>query len=134
MKTVGRYLNATTFYAAAIAGMVIAASLYFYEVNRSEDIELSEPVAQRSRGVSVVQVRATNRTDEILCPEIRIAARDGDGQDLDTVVAEPVDDEGVFSPRESIRFRGVLDRITETEFDEEFDEYAAFVWEMRECE
>lgn len=134
MKTLARYLNATTFYVAAIAGIVIAASLYFYEVNRNEDIELSEPVAQRSRGVSVVQVRATNRTDGVLCPEIRVAARDGDGQDLDAVVAEPVDDEGVFSPRESIRFRAVLDGITEKEFDEEFDEYAAFVWEMRECE
>ena len=134
MKTLGRYLNATTFYVAAVAGIVIAVSLYFYEVNRTADIELSEPIAQRSGNVSVVQVRATNQTDDVLCPEIRIAARDRDGQDLDSAVAEPVDDEGVFSPRESIRFRGVLDDITDSELSEEFDEYAAFVWEMRSCE
>ena len=112
MKTLGRYLNATTFYVAAITGIVVAASLYLYEVNRNEDFEFSEPVAQRSRGVSVVQVRATNKTDDLLCPEIRIAARDGDGQDLDAAVAQPVDVVGVFSPRESIRLRAVLDGIT----------------------
>ena len=133
MKTLGRYLNATTFYAAAAVGIVIAASLYFYEVNQGEDIEFSEPIAQRSEGVSTVQVRATNQTDKTLCPEIRIAARDPDGEDLESVVAEPVDDDGVFSPRESIRFQAVLAGITDQEFDEEFDEYAAFVWEMHRC-
>ena len=133
MKTLGRYLNATTFYIAAVAGVVIAASLYFYEVNRGEDIEFSEPIAQRSDRVSTVQVRATNRTDRTLCPEIRIAARDRDGQDIDTAVAEPVDDDGVFSPRESIRFQAVLDGITDRQLEEEFDEYSAFVWEMHRC-
>ena len=133
MKTLGRYLNATTFYIAAVAGIVIAASLYFYEVNRGEDIEFSEPIAERSEQTSTVQVRVTNRTDKTLCPEIRIAARDRDGQDLDTAVAEPVDDDGVFSPRESIRFQGVLSRITDQEIEEELDEYAAFVWEMHPC-
>lgn len=133
MKTLARYLNATTFYVAASLGIFAALSLFFFEVNRSDDIEFAEPIAERSGGVSTVEMRARNTTDETLCPEIRIAARDGEGRDLDVEVAEPVGDDGVFQPRESIRFRAVLDDISDQEFEEEFDEYAAFVWEMHDC-
>lgn len=133
MKTLARYLNATTFYVAASVGIFTALSLFFFEVNRSDDIEFAEPLHDRSDGVSVVEVRARNTTDHTLCPEIRIAARDGEGRDLAVVVAEPVEDDGVFQPRESIRFRGVLEGISDREFEEEFDEYSAFVWEMHDC-
>lgn len=134
MKTLAGYLNATTFYVASSVLIFVAISLFFFEVNRSDDIEFAEPIDQRSGGVSTVEVRARNTTDDMLCPEIHIAARDGEGRDLDVVVAEPIDDDGVFQPRESIRYRGVLDDISNQEFDEEFDEYAAFIWEMHDCE
>lgn len=133
MKTLARYLNATTFFVAASLGILVALSLFFYEVNRSDDIEFATPISERSDGASIVQVRARNTTDETICPEIRIAARDGEGKDLDVAVAEPVNDDGEFQPRESILYRAVLDDITEQEFTEEFDDYATFVWEMQDC-
>lgn len=133
MTTAARLLNATTFYVVAALGIGLAVVLFTVEVNSDPAIEFGEPQAERSGGVSVVEVRARNTTDETRCPEVRIAARDGDGVDLAEAVAQPVEDDDGLAPGERVVYRARLTEMTDQEYREEFDAYAAYVWEMQEC-
>lgn len=127
-------LNSTTFYVVSAAGIALALVLTVVEIQAEPAVEVEVASSERTGSVSVVDARATNTTDEPQCPEIRIAARDGDGVDLDEVVATPVEGSERIQPGQSLRYRGELTDVTEQEINEELDEYAAYVWELGSCE
>lgn len=127
-------LNSTTFYIVSVAGIALALVLTVVEIQAEPAVEVEVASSERTDSVSVVDARATNTTDEPQCPEIRVAARDSDGVDLDEVVATPVEGSERIQPGQSVRYRGELTDITEQEINEEFDEYAAYVWELGSCE
>lgn len=134
MNDLRRFLNVTTLYVICGLGIAAALILFTIEVNSTPAIEFGDPSGERQAdGSAVVHVRATNTTDEPKCPEVRIAARDTDGNDLAEAVAEQVGDRNQVNPGERVTFRAHLTGISDQEYEEEFDEYAAYVWDMHDC-
>lgn len=122
------------FYLVAVAGIVVGMTFGILEVLDRPVIELGEERVRRDGLVATVQVLATNTSDDTTyCVEVRIGALDREGLDLQDVPAEPQDGEGRMRPGRTINFTAVLDELDEQDYEEELDEFVAYVDERRQC-
>lgn len=122
------------FYAAVVLGIVAGMTLGILEILDRPVIELGDERVRRDGLVATVQVLATNDSDDTTyCVEVRIAARDREGFDLQDVPAEPRDGEGRMRPGRTLNFTAVFDELDEQDYEEELDEFAAYVDERSEC-
>lgn len=126
-------LDSTTFYVLAALGIVVALGLVVYEAQREDPIEIGNVRTEREGLTTVAEVRVRNTADEAKCPEIRIAARDTDGQDLDEVIAEPATGDEKLTPGQTAVYRAELSDISEREYQEELEGFSAYVAEVRPC-
>lgn len=98
-------------------------------------LEVGDPRVRVENNVATVQVTVRNTSsDTTYCPEVGIAAVDREGLDLDAGEALPDLSDGRLEPRATVNFIGILPNIEEKEFDEELDEYVAFIEEENPCQ
>jgi hypothetical protein len=97
-------------------------------------LDVGEPRVRVEAGVATVQVSITNTSDDsAYCPVVGVAAVDREGLDLDSATATPDLGDGRIAPRASVNFIGVLANIEPQEFDEELEEYVAFIDSENPC-
>lgn len=126
-------VSTTTYYVLAAVGIAIALGLTICEAQKEDPLQIGTVRTERQGLTTVAEVRVQNQTEEPQCPELRIAARDSDGQDLDEAVARPVTGEETLAPGQIAVYRAELTGISESEYREELDEFSAYVWEFRPC-
>lgn len=115
-------------------GAALGLTLGIVEVRAKPDISLGDERVRIEGLVATVQVTARNDTDDqTLCPVIHVAARDRDGLDLDETRAEPDLGDGRLTPGASANFVAVLDGVSEQDFDEQLDEFVAYVDDDPPC-
>ena len=115
-------------------GATLGLVLGIVEVRAKPDVRLGDERVRIEGLVATVQVTARNDTDdETLCPVVRVAARDRDGLDLEDVAAEPDFGDGRLRPGASANFVAVLDGISAQDFEEQLDEFFAYVDDDRPC-
>lgn len=133
MKTsaTARWPN-TLFYALAVGGAAVALGLGIARVYDRPPVDIGPERVRREGLVATVQVTVKNRSDDTLCPEIRIAARDREGLDLEEVVAQP-DGSGTLSPGQATTYVGVFRKLTARDYREELDEFAAYPFSTNPC-
>lgn len=127
----GRSLG-TIFFTVSAAGAVVAFALGLAQVYDRPPVEFGNERVSRDGLVATVQVNVRNRSDEALCPDIRIAARDREGLDLEEVRARP-EGEGALSPGQSVTYIGVFRNLTALEYHEELDEFTAYAFAAEPC-
>jgi hypothetical protein len=122
------------FGAFVAVGATLGLVLGIVEVRAKPDVRLGDERVRLDGLVATVQVTARNTTDdETFCPVVRVAARDRDGLDLDDVEARPDFGDGRLTPGTSANFVAVLDGISSQDFDEQLDEFFAYVDDDRPC-
>ena len=115
-------------------GATLGLVLGIVEVRAEPDVELGDERVRIEGLVATVQVTARNQTDdETLCPLIYVAARDRDGLDLDEAEATSDLGDGRLPPGASANFVAVLDGVSAQDFDEQLDEFVAYVDDDRPC-
>ena len=115
-------------------GLVVGFVLGTREAIDDPILEVDDPRVRVEDGVATVQVTIRNTSeDTTYCPEVGIAAVDREGLDLDSGVAVPDLGDGRIEPRGNVNFIGTLANIEEQEFEEELDEYVAFIEEENPC-
>lgn len=130
----GERAQRVAFGVVVVVGSVVALVLGIREVNDTPDIDVAEPRVRVENLVATVQVTVRNATDDTtFCPEIVVAALDRDGLDLDSAVAEPDLGSGRLEPGDTANFVAVLDGISAQDFEEQLDEYDAFVEAENPC-
>ncbi len=130
---VARRSSETLFFAVCAVGIVAGLVLGVREVRDRPSIEFGDERVRRQGLVATVQVTATNRTDEDRCPEIRIAARDREGLDLQEVVARPADGGPKLAAGQSTTYVGVFRRLDAEDYDEKLDEFVAYEFADEPC-
>ena len=122
------------FGAVVAVGATLGLVLGVVEVRAEPNVELGDERVRIEGLVATVQVTARNQTDdETLCPRVYVAARDRDGLDLDEAEATPDLGDGRLAPGASANFVAVLDGVSEQDFDEQLDEFVAYVDDDRPC-
>ena len=115
-------------------GATLGLVLGIVEVQAKPDVRLGDERVRLEGLVATVQVTARNATgDETFCPVVRVAARDRDGLDLDDVEARPDFGDGRLTPGASANYVAVLDGISAQDFEEQLDEFFAYVDDDRPC-
>lgn len=120
------------FYALAAGGAAVAFGLGVAEVYDKPPVDIGAERVRREGNVATVQVTVKNRSQGTLCPEIRIAARDREGLDLEEVVARP-EGTGALAAGDADTYVGVFRGITPKEFREELDEFTAYAFAAGRC-
>lgn len=115
-------------------GLVVGLTLGVREALDEPVLEVGDPRVRVEEGIATVQVTVRNTSaDTAYCPEIGIAAVDREGLDLDSGVALPDLSDGRIEPRGSVNYIGTLEDIGQQDFEEELDEFVAFVDEENPC-
>ncbi len=115
-------------------GLTVGFVLGVREAIDDPVLAVDDPRVRVEAGVATVQVTVRNTSsDTVYCPEVGIAAVDREGLDLDSGLAQPDLGDGRIEPRASANFVGSLTEIEPQEFDEELDEYVAFIEEENPC-
>ncbi len=116
-------------------GLVLGLVLGIREASQKPVLKIGEPRVRVEGTTATIQITVKNTSENTTyCPEIGIAAIDGDGLDLAAGVALPDLTDGRLAPRASANFIGTLTGLTETELNEKLDEYVAFVIDKNPCE
>lgn len=132
--TVDPRVQRAAFAAVVVVGSVLALVLGIREANEHPDIEVGDPRVRVEDLEATVQVTVRNATDDTtFCPEIAVAALDRDGLDLATATAEPDLGSGRLEPGDSANFVAVVTGISAQDFDEQLDEYDAYVETENPC-
>ncbi len=123
------------FVTLTVAAALVSLGLGIREARRTLPVAMGEEQVSREGGETVVSVNVKNRSDEAVCPEIRIAARDREGLDLDEVAARPRSGESRIEVDRSRLYVGTFTELTEQQLEEELDEFTAYlVDEDASCE
>lgn len=124
----------TIFVALTVAAALFSFALGVRAARHQLPVEFGEEQVQRNGTEVTVQVRVKNRTDEVLCPEIRFAARDREGLDLGEMVARTEDGSVALEPQRSMLYAATFRGLSEQALDEELDEFTAYlVPDTTEC-
>jgi hypothetical protein len=127
-------LQRTMFVSLVTLGLVVGLVLGTREAVIDPVLDVGDPRVRVEAGIATVQVTIRNKsTDTVYCPEVGIAAVDREGLDLDAAIALPDFSDGRIEPRGSVNFIGTLANIEEQDFEEELDEYVAFIEEENPC-
>ena len=134
-----RLWNAKTqrvvFLTIVVVGSLAGFALGIREVNTKPVLTIGEPRVRVEGTTATIQITVKNNSEtDVYCPEVGIAAVDRDGLDLDSGVAIPDLTNGRLAPRASANYIGTLTDISATEFEEELDEYVAFIIDKNPCE
>lgn len=114
---------------------VLSLALGVREARDRPPVSFGEEQVEHGGDATRVRVNVKNRTDEPLCPEIRIAARDREGLDLEEVVARPRSGSPAIGPDRSELYLGVFEELTDEQLEEELDELTAYLLDAgRECD
>ena len=123
------------FLTIVIVGTVAGFALGIREVNDKPVLTIGEPRVRVEGTTATIQITIKNTSEtDVYCPTVGIAAVDRYGLDLDSGTALPDLTDGRLAPRASANFIGTLTEITEQEFEEELDEYVAFIIDENPCE
>lgn len=133
IKNLDERSQSTAFFGVIVAGLVAALALGLSEARDRPAVEFGEERVRRDGLVATVQVNARNRTDEVVCPEVRIAARDREGLDLEEVVARPQEGGPRIGPGSSQSYVGVFHNLSEDDYRERLDEFSAYVFDVEPC-
>lgn len=115
------------FVTLTVAAALVSLGLGIREARRTLPVAMGEEQVSREGGETVVSVNVKNRSDEAVCPEIRIAARDREGLDLDEVAAHPRSGEPRIEVDRSRLYVGTFTELTEQQLEEELDEFTAYL-------
>ena len=121
------------FYAALLAGSAAALGLGVAEVVNKPPLDIGEERVHRTGLVSTVDVPVRNTSTRPQCPQIRIAARDREGLDLEEVVARPQDSNGRLAPGQTVTYTSEFRRLTRLEYREKLDEFTAYAFRSDPC-
>lgn len=122
------------FIALTVSAALFALVLGVRAARHQLPVAFGEEQVKRNGTEVTVQVRVKNRTERLLCPEIRFAARDREGLDLDEVVARPEDGSRAVEPQRSKLYGGTFRGLSERVLTEELDEFTAYlVPDSEEC-
>ena len=81
-------LHGLVFGLLCLAGAVVSIGLTVHEVAKTAPVSLSVTHTTRTGLTTVVTIEASNRTSVDRCLVVRVAARDRNGHDLATTVAD----------------------------------------------
>jgi hypothetical protein len=121
------------FYAVILAGSAAGLGLGVAEVYSRPPVDIGEERVHRTGLVSTVEVTVQNTSSEPQCPEVRIAARDREGLDLEEVVAEPETHTGPLAPGQTVTYEGVFRGLTPLDYREKLDEFTAYAFRSDPC-
>ena len=122
------------FIAIVTVGILLGFVLGVREARQKPVLRIGEPRVRVEDGVATIQITVKNTSEGTdYCPDVGIAAVDRDGLDLDRGVALPDLTDGRLKPRASANYIGTLTDITQKEFDEQLDEYVAFIIDKNPC-
>lgn len=122
------------FVGLTVTAALAALTLGVRAARQQLPVELGEERVSREGGETIVRVTVRNRTEDVLCPEIRIAARDREGLDLDEQIARPRDSSERLEPERRKLYEAVFRDLSEQELAEELDEFTAYlVPDSEEC-
>ena len=116
-----------------LAGIAAAFGLGIAEVYSRPPVDIGEERVRRDGLIATVHVPIRNRLDQPVCTEIRIAARDREGFDLEEVVAEPDRHTGPLAPGQTVTYIGVFEALTEEDYREKLDEFTAYAFRAEPC-
>ena len=117
-----------------LAGVAVALFLVVTEAREGEALRVSEVEHRIQDGTVVAEGVVTNHSDKARCPDIRVAARDGESRDLAEVEARPAGGEARIDPDEGVRYTATIDGLTAAELEEQLDDVSMYVYEPHECE
>ncbi|CAN5406192.1 hypothetical protein BH10ACT2_BH10ACT2_24190 [soil metagenome] len=124
----------TVFASIITLGMGFGLVLGVREASKKPVLKIGEPRVRVEGTTATIQITVKNTSaNTTYCPTVGIAAVDRDGLDLDSGVALPDLTDGRLPPRASANFIGTLTDITAKEFDEQLDEYVAFIIDKNPC-
>lgn len=127
-------LHAALFAGFVTVGATLGLVLGLLEVWDRPEIALGDERVRREGLDATVQVTARNAGDgETYCPTVFISARDREGLDLAEAEAVPDFGDGRIPPRGSANFVAEITGLTEREWDEELDEFVAYVADLNPC-
>jgi len=135
MKLWNKKVQRVVFAGIVVLGTGTGFVLGVREASKKPVLKIGEPRVRVEGTTATIQITVKNTSEStIYCPKVGIAAVDRDGLDLDSGVAVPDSTDGRLAPRASANFIGTLTEITEEEFDEELDEYVAFIIDKNPCQ
>lgn len=117
---------------ACVVGVVLSLGLLFIEVGDEPALEVGDVVEERSGLVSSVVFEVQSNSDDTLCPEVRVAARDREARNLVEVVAQP-QGERFIAPGATAAYSASLE-IDAVDYKEKLQEIRAYIYESRPCE